>query len=125
MSIASIPPSSAPLRASFPLFHMIYNNVLTSSPLPEEPVPTADKNKICRIIKDMDDHHMELVFAIIRCYHLQIDQHSIFENPYQMKKMKQHHYRFDTEVLPPLLLRILLHFITLYEQHSIDTDLNN
>ena len=124
MSIASINPS-APLRASFPLFHMIYNNVLTSSPLPEEPVSTADKNKICRIIKDMDDHHMELVFAIIRCYHLQIDQHSIFENPYQMKKMKQHHYRFDTELLPPLLLRILLHFITLYEQHSIDTDLNN
>ena len=123
MSSVCASSSSGLLRASFPLFHMIHNAVLTSFPSPEDPVSTADKNKICRIVKDMDEHHMELVFAIIRCYHLQIDHHSIFENPYQMKKMKQHHYRFDTELLPPFLLRILLHFIHLYEQQSIDSDL--
>ena len=123
-------------RASFPLFQMLYNSILTeeeenissssgdrkdistiptTSTIPS--ISTPDKNHLCKIIKDLDDYHMELVFALIRCYHLQVDQGSIFETPYSMKKVRNsNNYRFEVENIPPPLLKILLKFIHLHHE---------
>jgi len=117
-------------RASFPLFQMIYNNVLSKYQEEEfqqqtimmEEISSSQKTKICRIIKEMDEHHMELIFALIRCYQLQIDQQSILQTPYHMKKVKPSQYRFDIDQLPTLLHHIILNFVELYEKQS---EMNN
>lgn len=104
-------PSCTTTRASFPLFQMIYDQFDHDTTTP----PTVSmKNTICRVIRDMDDYHMELIYAIIRCYHLQIDERPIFENPYYMKKIKPHHYRFEVDHLPDHLVHILYRFVDMY-----------
>lgn len=104
-------------RASFPLFQMIYNEVCEQKELHKiEPVTAAMRGRICKIVKDMDEYHMELVYAIIRCYHLQVDRRPIFENPYQMKKVRAFQFRFDIDNLPTDLVLILDHFVALYER---------
>lgn len=101
-------------RASFPLFQMLYNERIRHT-TGSESISLKQKNKIQKILKTMDMYHMELVYAIIRCYHLQIDKHSIYEIPYGMKKIKTHHYKIDMNELPLHLLLILLRFCELYE----------
>ena len=110
-------------RASFPLFQMIYND-LSENDMANVPTTTM-RTKICRIIKDMDDYHMELVYAIIRCYHLQIDRRPIFENPYQMKKVKSFQFRFDIDNLPDVLILIIDRFVDMYEQKKQDSVTGN
>jgi len=110
---------------------MIYNNVLSKYQEEEfqdqsiQEISSSQKTKICRIIKEMDEHHMELIFALIRCYQLQIDQQSILQTPYHMKKVKPSQYRFDIDQLPTLLHHIILNFVELYEKQSeMNTNLN-
>lgn len=104
-------------RASFPLFQMIFNNFQEERQ--DTVVPSvALRSRVCKSIKEMDDYNMELVYAIIRCYHLQIDQRPIFENPYQMKKIKAFHFRFDIDNLPDDLVLILNRFIDMYEKQQ-------
>lgn len=115
-------PSTTQTRASFPLFQMLYNSILTEEEEEnisndENDISSSDKTHLCKIIKDLDDYHMELVFALIRCYHLQVDQGSIFETPYHMKKVRNsNNYRFEIENIPPPLLKILLKFINLHHE---------
>jgi len=114
-------------RASFPLFQMIYNDFCDDKELAKiAPQTPAMRARICRVVRDMDEYHMELVYAIIRCYHLQIDRRPIFENPYQMKKVRALQFRFDIDNLPTDLISILDRFVSLYErkkaQDVIPTD---
>ena len=115
-------PSTTQTRASFPLFQMLYNSILTTeedniSSSTTNDISSSDKTHLCKVIKDLDDYHMELVFALIRCYHLQVDQGSIFETPYHMKKVRNsNNYRFEVENIPPPLLKILLKFIHLHHE---------
>lgn len=104
-------------RAAFPLFQMIYNDFCEDKELAKIPPMTpSTRARVCRIIRDMDEYHMELVYAIIRCYHLQIDRRPIFENPYQMKKVRAFQFRFDIDNLPTDLVSILDRFVELYER---------
>jgi len=104
------------MRASFPLFQMIYNGVAEDGIRhPDEDIQ-AIRSRICRRMRDMDDYQMELVYAIIRCYHLQIDNRSIFEIPYKIKKVKTMQYRVDVDNLPDDLVRILDRFADMQEQ---------
>jgi hypothetical protein len=106
-------------RASFPLFQMIYNDILDSR---DDTVSTElsvnDRVRLCKTIKDMDEYHMELVYAIIRCYHLQVDRRPIFEIPYNMKKVRSLQFRFEVDQFPPVLQHILLRFTEMYRDKN-------
>lgn len=124
-------------RASFPLFQMIYDQIKeqekdsNGSPdrgigMGSDPCNVSNLytqpflSKLCRTIRDMDNYHMELVYAIIRCYHLQVDRRPIFEAPYKMRKLRTSHFRFDIDNLPSDLILILGRFVDLYEKKKQD-----
>lgn len=130
-SVSTAHPSGVITRASFPLFQMIYNQVMEQEDRPKDLCIRSGRthpilSKICRMIREMDNYHMELVYAIIRCYHLQVDRRPIFEAPYQMRKLRSSQFRFEIDNLPSDLILILGRFVDLYEKkkqdHPLETD---
>lgn len=103
-------------RASFPLFQMLYDRICLTEFTGEDIVISAEEQAtICNIIKGMDDYQHELVYAIIRCYQLQVDGQSIFEIPYNVKKIRNTQFRFELSNLPIHLQKILLLFIDMHD----------
>lgn len=104
-------------RASFPLFQMLYDKISVSEFTGEDIVISPEEqDTICSMIRGMNDYQHELVYAIIRCYQLQVDGRSIFENPYNSKRVRNNQFRFDLSNLPIPLQRILLLFIDIHDK---------
>lgn len=104
-------------RASFPLFQMLYDKICLTEFTGEDIVITpTEQATICSMIRGMDDYQQELVYAIIRCYQLQVDGQSIFEAPYNVKKVRSNQFRFELSNLPVHLQKILLLFIDMHNK---------
>lgn len=93
--------------SNFPL----YDNL--SKDLPEEEMPTKQKDKFMKLIKDIDEYGSELIYVLIRTHQKKFDENSMYKPPYGGKHVK-HDMNFNFEELPNDLKYILLKFIQIH-----------
>ena len=95
---------------SFPLFFALEQRRQLLQPEEQETVSNSERQEVVEEVKKMDKLHHELVYAIIRFYHLCYDSGNFMELPYHMKKGKAQTYRIDLGDLPAPLTRLLTIF---------------
>lgn len=105
----------------FPLFSTLERRFLSLSLENQQYMTDTERQVVVDEVKRMDDMTQELVYAIIRFYHLFYEQGSLMELPFQMKKNKQNLYRLDMNDFPVRLQRLLYEFVIL---HQLQTSQN-
>lgn len=94
---------------SFPLFDTLYADTDDI----RQPLSYNEKIQLCNDIKELDQEGYDLLYAIIRTYHLQKENGSYANIPYSPKIHKSG-YKFDMTVFPPRLLIMIRQFVTLH-----------
>jgi hypothetical protein len=89
----------------FPLFDQLYPNNGDDIQV----LDTNTKEVILQKIKHMNEYEHEIVFALIRAYHIQHEQiHCIL--PYNGKHQKKG-IKFDFDCFPPPLQHVIFQFV--------------
>jgi hypothetical protein len=106
-------------QSTFPLFSTLEQKIEEEHIDLNLSLSDVQKQFICDQVKSMDDISVELVYAIIRFYHLQYESGNIMELPYQMKKQKTGSiYKIDLNDMPLKLQHFVLLFTTMYRDHN-------
>jgi len=95
---------------TFPL----YDNLI--SQVEEKELTLLEREKLCVDIKKLDSKGHELMYALIKVYHMKNEENA-YKLPYGMKSLKAGH-RVDLNVLPFQLQQILVKFIELHNSSS-------
>jgi hypothetical protein len=108
----------------FPLFDTIYQETEAI----QSPLQYEEKMELCNEIKDLDQEGFDLVYAIIRTFYLAKENGHYEFVPYS-PKINKTGYKFDTTFLPPRLLIMIRHFVTLHrnklKEESLILDLQS
>lgn len=98
--------------ASFPL----YNSLISLAD--DSPLMDQDKAKIISTIKILDVTESELLFGLIRVYHIN-HENKLESIPYDGKKQKTG-IKFDLKDFPNKLQRVILSFVNFHLQKLED-----
>jgi len=98
-------------KSVFPLFDTIYQQTEPK----QTPLTYDEKMQLCSDMKQLDQEGFELVYAIIRNFYLAEENGQYDFIPYSPKIIKSG-MKFDTTFLPPRLLIMIRHFVTLHVQ---------
>ena len=93
----------------FPLFDTLFQDTESI----QTPLQYEEKMELCNQIKDLDQEGFDLVYAITRSFYLVKENGNYDFVPYSPKVNKTG-YKFDTTFLPPRLLIMIRHFVTLH-----------
>lgn len=103
---------------SFPL----YENLIKKSPSCD--LTTKEKEDFVKRCKNLDDEGHEIIYALIRCYHIKNNPNTSFVNlPYDGKTRKNSDMVFSLEKLPLTLKQILYRFLEIHEQKMKEEEL--
>ena len=95
-----------------PIFHTLLNSL---SEIPNEDLEEERSRFFMHHVRDLDEYGMELIYAIIRCYQIEIDQIDYPETPYYHARTKKKNViRFDLRLFPAKLKNLLFQFMELH-----------
>lgn len=92
----------------FPLFSTIFQETEN-----DDELTAAQCSELCEKIKNLDKEGNEILFALIRHYHLEIEDGSFNEMPFQCKQNKSG-YKMNMSKFPNRLVNIINYFVTLH-----------
>jgi hypothetical protein len=89
---------------NFTLYNILYNEAS------EEEMTLEEKTNVVKLIKKIDIEGCELIYAIIRCYQLENENHLSSTLPYDGKVVKTG-MKWDAEKIPTKLFRMIETFL--------------
>lgn len=93
---------------NFPLYDTLIKDIKTTD------LTLHEKDNLIKNIKKLDDNGFEILYALIRVYHINNEQIDInFSIPYEGKVVKND-IKFDLEILPNNLKQLIQKFIFIH-----------
>jgi hypothetical protein len=95
-----------------PIFHTLLNSL---SETHDEKLEEERTRFFMQHVRSLDEYGMELIYAIIRCYQIEIDKQDYPETPYyHARTKKKNTIRYDLSLFPAKLKNLLFQFMELH-----------
>jgi hypothetical protein len=92
----------------------LYNSICSNLPEELEKISLVDVGRILEDVKSFDDNGHELIYTLIKVYHINNTEGSNLEYPYGSKLFKTG-IRFDFNQLPLKLQHVIFNFVEMHK----------